>query len=1448
MEGLIRAFRSLPSWAKYTALWVCVALPVALAHDQLPRDMSWAIIVGMTAFLLTLYGVHSAIGLMDKNRGARLDREIKDQATGPSRLEFAEKEKEYKKKWLEGIEKLEKSKISLYQLPWYLLLGEPGGGKTMTLLNSGMDFPLGKEELPGFGGTRNYNWWFTNYAVILDTAGRLVFEQEGTTDRHEWEAFLKLLKKRRRCPLNGVIIALPVDKLMSDTTEERHQSASILRDRLRQIQTVLDVRFPVFLLITKCDLIAGFTEFYNELDSLQRNQLFGWSRPGDFDTPFEPAEFKGGFEELYARLHELRLRFLARQTTDTEAGWIYTFPEAFRALENRLQECMDVLFTKNIFAEPLFFRGFYFTSSLQEGKPILDLLGANLSDEKLEDLQGLFPQSRAFFIHDFYTEKVAKEQGMVFRSQKHIKRMRLLRNSTLFLGAPLAIVLAVFTFFGYRAYSATVQGPREVVAAAADLIDKYRERQEAGEAWVVDVGETDDRKEALRLSQMLDEAIEQVRSPRGLASLMFSSVGPEAETHIRAIQRELIGYCILRPEIAAVEKALADPQRKIGPEHIDDFGAGLAVYIRWHWGAEEDGLAELADLRRVVPDAPKGDDERHARTSVSDQLKQFAGVPAGRFASGLTGNEEHRRKVILAALDKAHQYWLASISADARRRAFRGQGDFAWWALLVQHSKEVQTSYAKLCGLRHDFDDARRPESFDAVKSEWLSAFPDSQHPLLLERVRQHLTANPPRENGQFILPEQLVQKARQANAEFWQGCLAACRQGQRGDDEPSARQRAFRAAITEKIDTFKEDFKQQIESARSRYEQDSAALEFLLVPQPSRLAPRNFAFVQDALKVEQILSRLADGLNAASQPSRAHLESWNNRLAELMEESPDREDVSVASAWRPTELRKLANAVTDSSKAYRLQVVVEEISEKLNDLPDQGLASLMEGQDEPARTRHFAGLKSRHADSFLLATLRSRKKLQTTLAAAVDRGLLIDSAEIDALLQRGTEQYVQHYLETWSERYDSYRLLPLAEYDMPLNWNEYRRWMSDQGTILRKDYEDHLGAVTRNVISLFRSSPPRRGSNAELRAELQEMLPNVDWPRESRMERLVQACLSADLVPDLDPVLIDWRRFSRRAQDYRLGRLDDLARDPIEFVRLGERVAGAKVLEGEWLTTQLQYIVDHGRWTLEAAIYDKLAQDHFRPLLSARPFVFAGGSFENTDPLRLGALLDAVAQVQTFVNTTGGSPGGEASAGGAHGNWLAALAEWREFLGRSDYQIEVAYEPPVKKKDILGEFYRELALRLPGLTDSGGAARPELKFGVADPSDAVRYRWQPTKGRVEVTLGAMTSRASDLNAEMEPRISQLSAGKYGLIQFIREHGTPVDQSRNDWRIALSIDITGIKGLANEKLDEPVRAISFRIKFLDLAGGLPAPVDWPDLRAMSDPPPKPPWALTDSGF
>ena len=65
---------------------------------------------------------------------------------------------------------------SLYDLPWYVFIGAPGSGKTTALLNSGLKFPLDQRVRQGasrgVGGTRNCDWWFTDEAVFLDTAGR----------------------------------------------------------------------------------------------------------------------------------------------------------------------------------------------------------------------------------------------------------------------------------------------------------------------------------------------------------------------------------------------------------------------------------------------------------------------------------------------------------------------------------------------------------------------------------------------------------------------------------------------------------------------------------------------------------------------------------------------------------------------------------------------------------------------------------------------------------------------------------------------------------------------------------------------------------------------------------------------------------------------------------------------------------------------------------------------------------------------------------------------------------------------------------------------------------------------------------------------------------------------------------------------------------------------------
>lgn len=96
------------------------------------------------------------------------------------------------------------------------LTGPPGAGKSTLLMESGLNFPAmgqGPRGVRGIGGTRNCDWWFTEEAILLDTAGRYTTQDD---DRAEWDEFLQLLKKtRRQSPINGALVVVSVEDLLA---------------------------------------------------------------------------------------------------------------------------------------------------------------------------------------------------------------------------------------------------------------------------------------------------------------------------------------------------------------------------------------------------------------------------------------------------------------------------------------------------------------------------------------------------------------------------------------------------------------------------------------------------------------------------------------------------------------------------------------------------------------------------------------------------------------------------------------------------------------------------------------------------------------------------------------------------------------------------------------------------------------------------------------------------------------------------------------------------------------------------------------------------------------------------------------------------------------------------------------------------------------------------------
>lgn len=381
-----------------------------------------------------------------------------------------------RQKFQRGLQEFKTRKRDIYRLPWYVIIGEPGSGKTEAIRHSGIEFPPGfQDELQGSGGTMNMDWWFTNHGIILDTAGKMIFNEAGAGDSPEWPEFLRLLRKARpREPINGLFLVLSVESLIKDSAETIKQKATKLARQLDLLQRTLEVRFPVYLLVTKGDLLAGFREFFDSVDdpSLQ-HQMFGWSNPDPLDAAFRADLVEDYLKSISERLRRRRLALLREPNS---GGWgsdglrsgstsltapkrrlddldaLFALPESILRLAPRLRNYLQFIFVAGEWSEkPVFFRGLYFTSSMREGRALDEAIAfaTGLSLDQLPEDRA-WERNRAFFLRDMFVEKAFPERGLVTRASNTLRLLQQ-RRWTIYGTASMAMLLVlIFGWFGFR--------------------------------------------------------------------------------------------------------------------------------------------------------------------------------------------------------------------------------------------------------------------------------------------------------------------------------------------------------------------------------------------------------------------------------------------------------------------------------------------------------------------------------------------------------------------------------------------------------------------------------------------------------------------------------------------------------------------------------------------------------------------------------------------------------------------------------------------------------------------------------------------------------------------------------------------------------------------------------------------------------------------------------------
>jgi len=372
-----------------------------------------------------------------------------------------------RKNFEQGLERYRSTGKDLYKLPWYVIVGEPGAGKTEVIRHSGVGFPPGmQDEFQGVGGTINMNWWFTDQAVILDTAGRLLFEEVPPGTTSEWQEFLALLKKHRPdCPINGLFLAIPAESLIKDGPVEIKRKAGRIAQQLEGIQKVLDIRFPCYVAVTKADLLNGFRDFFDELnDPTAAQQMLGWSNPEPLDRPFCVKLVEEYVYTVVERLRRRRFGLLvdpiARQGDRRvdEIDRLYALPHSIHLIAPNLQQYLLTIFTEGEWTvKPLFLRGIYFTSSMREGSALDQELASALQIDvdQLPEGRG-WERERSYFLHDLFTEKSFHESRLVTRAS-NTKQLLLKRRVALFgAGALAALLLLGFSIMSYHTLRSSV--------------------------------------------------------------------------------------------------------------------------------------------------------------------------------------------------------------------------------------------------------------------------------------------------------------------------------------------------------------------------------------------------------------------------------------------------------------------------------------------------------------------------------------------------------------------------------------------------------------------------------------------------------------------------------------------------------------------------------------------------------------------------------------------------------------------------------------------------------------------------------------------------------------------------------------------------------------------------------------------------------------------------------
>ncbi|MDO9360334.1 MAG: type VI secretion system protein [Polaromonas sp.] len=322
------------------------------------------------------------------------------------------------------------SRSERYSIPWVLVLNEGNDNRQLPIEQSGVASALSSEAASA-AAAQGISWHFFDKGIVIDMQGAYLGSPDDEDAAEKpWDEFLGLCRKYRpQRPFDSVVITVPASLLLDsnpDALLELGKLARLAHRRLWLAQNRFAMRFAVYVLVSGCDQIEGFSPFARALPEPMRAGILGWSSPYDLSTTYQDNWVGDALDSVVKTVSDTSAELFALDSESAETSKFFLLPSRIDAIRAQLQLYVDELMRPSAYHEPFFFRGIYLTGDSSESAQkagVLDIAAA-LEGETPEEQVDLVSQlmREPAFLRDLFEKKIFMEYGVARPSRQQLSR------------------------------------------------------------------------------------------------------------------------------------------------------------------------------------------------------------------------------------------------------------------------------------------------------------------------------------------------------------------------------------------------------------------------------------------------------------------------------------------------------------------------------------------------------------------------------------------------------------------------------------------------------------------------------------------------------------------------------------------------------------------------------------------------------------------------------------------------------------------------------------------------------------------------------------------------------------------------------------------------------------------------------------------------------------------